>query len=57
MDPKVPSEVATAVEGSWRLGDSYLVTISRSGSGLNVWQQADTRLRGRREREAEAMYT
>jgi len=56
VDPIVPSNVAAAVEGTWRLGDSYLVTISRSGSRLHVRQQADVRLRGRREREAEAMY-
>ena len=56
MGPTVPSDVAAAVEGTWRLGDSYLVTISRSGSRLRVRQQADVRLRGVREREAEAIY-
>jgi hypothetical protein len=56
VDPAVPGDVAVAIEGTWSLGDGYLVQISRSGSGLHVRQQANVRLRGLVVREVEASF-
>ena len=56
MDSAVPGDLAAAVEGSWRLGETYQVQISRSGSGLHVRQHADVRLKGRVSKDADAEY-
>lgn len=56
-DHPVPAEMAAAVIGSWRLGEGYRMTVSRSGAGgLHVHQEAVVRLKGRVVRDSPITY-
>lgn len=56
-DHPVPAEMAAAVIGSWRLGEGYRMTVSRSDAGgLHVHQEAVVRLKGRVVRDSPITY-
>lgn len=52
----VPAKLATAVEGSWQLDDSYRITFHRKGPGLTVHQEATMQLGKRVTRSEEVQY-
>ena len=56
-DHTIPAELVAAVIGSWHLGDSCRLTISRSdAAGLHVHQEATVRIKGRVVRDGEVEY-
>lgn len=55
-DTTIPAELADAVVGTWHLGESYRVTLSRAGKGLQAHQEAEVRIKGKATRDSPVEY-